>query len=138
MGRGGRFPVEFMVRAIMECKPVKALKGKLSQCLGRMEVGELRTLCLVLIVSMLLVDVILIVRGGDRSRAAPHYSAIRPAITVSGERRQVSVKAFRVVWDSLMADPATERKWDSLLRLRPGLADTIKELKKMDSAAWER
>jgi len=132
----GRFPVEAIGRAIMNCRPVRVMNVNLQERLARMEVGRLRTICLVILAGMILWDVVLLFRAGDRTRAAPPITAIRRVTTVGAERRQPRVKAFGEVWDSLMTDTGTKRSWDSLLRMRPGLRDTITLIQRMDSAVW--
>ncbi len=42
--------------------------------------------------------------------------------------------SFRAEWDSLLANPGVREHWDSLLRQRPGLRDTIRQLLQVDSA----
>jgi|SRR5579859_6094454 len=138
MNGRGRFPVETIGRAIMNCRPMKALTAKVKDILAQTDVERLRTLCIVLMASMLIGDVVLLIRTGDRMRAAPHYSVIRPVTTGGAERRQISAKTFGQVWDSLMANPVTKKRWDSLLQLRPGLRDTIRQMKRMDSAVSGR
>jgi hypothetical protein len=69
-------------------------------------------------------------------KTTPHYSAIKAVRTVGAARSLPPSKAFTVIWDSLMADQPTKRRWDSLIRLRPGLMDTVRRLQRMDSAVW--
>lgn len=135
---GGRFSVEAIGRAIGNCQPVRVLTAKVKDYLTQMDTHRLQTICMVFIVGLLIGDVVLLFQAGDRTRAAPHYSAIRPVTTTRADRRPAAVKAFGEVWDSLMAEPATKKRWDSLLRLRPGLRDTIRQLERMDSAVWGR
>jgi hypothetical protein len=120
----------------MNCRPVSSLMGKLFDRLGQSEAKRLRVICMLLVVGLLVADVVVIRRLGHAPWSVPHYSAIHPVTTIGVERRPEPGKAFSVVWDSLMADPVTKRRWDSLLQLRPGLRDTIRQLDRMDSAAW--
>lgn len=132
----GRFLVEAIGRVIANCRPVRVMTAWLRERLARMEIGRLQAICLVFIAGMLLCDVVLLFQGGGRTRAAPPITVIRPVTTVGTERRQPRVKAFGEVWDSLMTDTGTKRSWDSLLRMRPGLRDTITLIQRMDSAVW--
>lgn len=132
--KGGGFPVEMIGRAIMNCQVVRALTAKTRAYLTGVEAGRMRTLCIVLIAGMLLGNIVLLFRAGKPSRASPQCPVIRPVVTAGAERRPTAAKAFGQAWDSLMADPATKKQWDSLLRLRPGLRDTLGQLKRMDSA----
>ena len=133
MNGDGRFPVESIGRAILNSWPVNVVTAKVRDFLEQTEVERLRTLCIVLMVSMFLGDLVLLGQIG-RTRTALHYSAIHVPTAAGAGRRQPAVKAFGLVWDSLMAEPATKERWDSLLQLRPGLRDTIRQLEKMDSA----
>jgi hypothetical protein len=132
----GRFPVEWIVRVIRDTTLMKGVKWKVKECLARTGAGRLRTICIVLIIGMLFWDTLLLLRAGGRTRAAPHVTAIRPVTTVGVERRQPRIKTFGQVWDSMMTDEEKKRSWDSLLRVRPGLKDTITLLQRMDSAVW--
>lgn len=61
----------------------------------------------------------------------PRYENIRSVVT---ERfRQKHSVGFRAEWDSLLAGPGVRDHWDSLLRQRPGLRDTIRQLLQVDS-----
>jgi hypothetical protein len=130
--------VELISRALINSRLGRTLTAKMKEYLGRSGARRLQWGCIILLVGMLVGDVILLFRAGERPRAAPHYSAIRPAVTAGGQQRRPPVKAFGEVWDSLMADPVRKNSWDSLLRLRPGLRDTVRELERMDSAVSGR
>jgi hypothetical protein len=69
--------------------------------------------------------------------AMPAYSGIRPVRTAGASPPRTS-KAFGIVWDKMMADSSIKSCWDSLVRVRPGLKDTVRRLTKMDSAARTR
>jgi hypothetical protein len=112
----------------------RRLKATARARLARIEARLVRRWCFILMAGMLMGDVILLLRAGKGSRAAPHYSVIRTVATVGEQQRHPTVKAFGLVWDSLLADPAVKRGWDSLLRVRPGLDDTVRELQRLDSA----
>jgi hypothetical protein len=61
----------------------------------------------------------------------PQYESIRSVVT---ERfRKKPSTSFRAEWDSLLANPGIREHWDSLLRQRPGLRDTIRQLLQVDS-----
>jgi hypothetical protein len=62
----------------------------------------------------------------------PRYETIRSVVT-ERLRMKPSV-SFRAEWDSLLANPGVREHWDSLLRQRPGLRDTIRQLLQVDSA----
>lgn len=102
--------------------------------IAQMAADRLRMLCIVFMVFLLICDTLLLFWPGDWSRASPHYSVIQPVRTGGAERRAATVRPFGQAWDRLMADSVAKRQWDSLLRLRPGLMDTLRQLKKMDSA----
>jgi hypothetical protein len=131
---GGGLVVESIARAIMNSRPTKALVRRVRKHLAATEAERLRFICIMLMAGMLLGDVVLLFRVGDRARAAPNYSAIRTVTTVGAGQAPKNAKEFRQVWDSLMTDPKTKNRWDSLLRIRPGLSDTVRQLEKMDSA----
>lgn len=125
-------------RAVMKSRVGRFLRGRIKEYLGRIGAERLRLWCIILMAAMLVGDIVLVLRTGERQRAEPHYSAIRLVATPREQPRRASVKAFGPVWDSLMADPVVKNSWDSLLRLRPGLRDTVRELQRMDSAASGR
>jgi len=127
--------VESIARAIINSRPIKVLGCAVRKHLAATEAERLRFICIMLLAGMLVGDVILLFRVGDRARAAPNYSAIRTVTTVGARESPKNAKAFRQVWDSLMTDPKAKKKWDSLLRIRPGLSDTVQQLEKIDSAA---
>jgi hypothetical protein len=61
----------------------------------------------------------------------PRYESIRSVVT-ERFRKKPSV-SFRAEWDSLLGNPGIREHWDSLLRQRPGLRDTIRQLLQVDS-----
>ena len=61
----------------------------------------------------------------------PQFESIRSVVT---ERfRNKPSASFRAGWDSLLANPGIREHWDSLVRQRPGLRDTIRQLLQVDS-----
>jgi hypothetical protein len=132
------FPVEAIARAIMACRPVKALTAKIRVYLAGIDAGRLRMIVCVLILGMLMGDLVLLLHVGGPSRASPPYTVIRPVVTAGAERRTSKVKPLGQAWDSLIRDASTKKQWDSLLRLRPGLRDTLRRLERMDSVVMER
>jgi hypothetical protein len=131
--RGRAFPVELIYGAIVNSRVVRAWKAKVKGRLATIHPARMRRFCLLLMVGLLLSDVIMMIRADHRLWTMLHYSDIRPVTVAGAERRHPTGKAFGEVWDSLMADPASKQRWDSLLRLRPGLRDTLRQLERMDS-----
>lgn len=126
--------MEVIGQAILNSRPVRWLTDRGMNSITRMAAERLRMLCIVFMVFLLVCDTLLLFSPGDWPRASPHYSVIQPVLTGGGERRAATVKPFGQAWDRLLADSMAKKQWDSLLRLRPGLMDTLRQLKKMDSA----
>lgn len=123
--------MEVIKDAVAKSELARKLKAKVKERLARVEPKRLRRWCLGVMAAMLVWFVLLFAWTGVRCVTGPHYSAISPILTVGG--RRFPVKAFATVWDSLMADPGTKRAWDSLLKVRPGLRDTVARLQRADS-----
>lgn len=139
MGSIGRFPVEMIGRAMVNSRAGKWVTAKVRKMIEQTEGARLRVLCIVLIAAMLIGDTIILLRpGGGVSGAAPAYSVMRRVRPAGAKMRPPEGKGFGLVWDSLLADPETKSQWDSLLRVRPGLQDTVRWLKRMDSAEEKR
>lgn len=130
---GGRFPVEVIGRSISNCRPVRSMVEKLKHWLAKADISQGQAIRLMVGIGGLIVLLVLIGLGGRRT---PHYSAIEAVKTLDAQPKQPRAKAFTVIWDSLMADPGAKRRWDSLIRMRPGLMDTVRQLERMDSAGW--
>jgi hypothetical protein len=62
------------------------------------------------------------------------YRTDHAAVTPVQMAPPPQMSSFRERWDMLMADSVMKRSWEGLLLERPGLADTVRELEKMDSA----
>ncbi|HEY4064120.1 MAG TPA: hypothetical protein VGM30_19575 [Puia sp.] len=138
MSNGGKFPVEMIGKALVNSRVGKWMTVKVRMMIEQTEARQLRVLCIVLITAMLTADTIILLRPGSLSRAAPAYSVMRSVRTEGMRSRPPEGKGFGPVWDSLMAEPETKGRWDSLLRVRPGLKDTVRWLERMDSAAGNR
>lgn len=123
--------MEVIRDSVAKSELARKLKAKVKERLARIEPKRLRRWCLGVMAAMLVWFVLLFAWTGVRCVTGLHYSAISPILTVGG--RRVPVKAFATVWDSLMADPAMKRAWDSLLKVRPGLRDTVARLQRADS-----
>ena len=134
----GRFPVEVITEAVAKSGLAKKLKAKVKERVARAEPKRLRRWCFVAMAGMLCWDVLLLFHAGGRPLAVAHFSAISSAETVGGRERRRPARAFGPVWDSLMADSAMKRTWDSLLEMRPGLKDTVARLQRDDSAVAGR
>jgi hypothetical protein len=135
---GRRFAMEVISRAIADNRLVTTLRTKVKERLAGIDATRVRQWCFILLAAMLVGDIVLLFRAGERSRAAPVYSVIRPVATGGEQPHRPAIKEFGVVWDSLMADSGSKAKWDSLLLVRPGLRDTVRQLQKMDSAVLGR
>jgi hypothetical protein len=127
--------VEMIGRVMANSRVGKWVTAKVRKMIEQVEVGRLKMLCIALIVVMLVGDTIVLLRSGGRSGGGPDYSGMRSVKTAGTKRRSPESKGFGPVWDSLMADPETKRRWDSLVQVRPGLKDTVRWLERMDSAA---
>lgn len=64
----------------------------------------------------------------------PHYESIRAMVTEGGAGGKKRGESFQKVFDSLLAIQENRDHWDSLMRERPGLADTLARLLQLDSA----
>lgn len=134
MSSVGRFPVEMIGRAMVNSRVGKWVTANVKKMIEQTEGARLRVLCIVLIVALLIGDTIILLRPGGVSGVAPGYSVMRRVRPTGAKMRSPEGKGFGLVWDSLMADPETKCRWDSLLRVRPGLKDTVRWLERMDSA----
>ena len=135
---GGRFPVELIAQAIKNSPPIKALGERIRWYSMRPEVERLRISCKMLMGLLMISTGMMLLQSSQRSLAELRYANIRQVTPAGLARPQPPTKSFGPIWDSLMADPAVKNRWDSLLRLRPGLRDTVRELQKMDSAVSGR
>ena len=127
--------MEMIGRVMVNSRVGKWVTAKVRKMIEQVEVGRLRMLCIALIVLMLVGDTIVLLRSGGRPSGGSDYSGMRPVMTAGTKRRTPESKGFGPVWDSLMADPETKCRWDSLLRVRPGLKDTVQWLERVDSTA---
>jgi hypothetical protein len=134
----GEFPVDVIGRMLTKGRPARWLAAKVRTLIERTRVERLQVVCIILMADLLLGDVSLLLQPRGRWGMEPHYTEIRTMRTGGGGRRELPGQSFAGALDSLLADSATRREWDSLLRIRPGLEDTIKRLKKMDSAVPDR
>lgn len=132
----GRFPVEVITEAVAKSELAKKLKAKVKERLARIEPKRLRRWCIVALTMLLLWDVALLVRVGEHRWAGPGFSAIRTVSTVGDQERRPPARSFLATWDSLMLNRETKRAWDSLLKVRPGLSDTLAELGRKDSVVF--
>jgi len=77
-------------------------------------------------------------RGWKGRYKAPAGTEIRKLMMRYDREERLIHEPFQLTWDSLMANRVIRESWDSLLRLRPGLADTVTQIRRMDSAIWMR
>ena len=126
--------MEMIGRVMVNSRAGKWVTEKVRKMIEQTEVDRLRMICIVLMTVLLIGDTVVLLHPGGMSRAAPAYSGMRPVKTAGAKRPPPESKGFGPVWDSLMADAETKRRWDSLLRMRPGLKDTVRWLERMDSA----
>jgi hypothetical protein len=131
----GKSPGELIGRAIMNSRPMRALGDKIRRYDAQPEIERLRTSRKVIMACLVISNCLVLILSSERSQLAPHYANIRQVTTAGSERRPPPVKAFGPIWDSVMADPVVKKRWDSLVRLRPGLRDTIRQLQRMDSVS---
>src|SRR6185437_10567945 len=134
----GRFPVEVIRDAVAKSELAKKLKAKVKERLARVEPKRLRRWCIVAVTVLLIGDVAMLVRVGEHRWAGPGFSAIRPVSTVGGQVQRPRARAFAAEFDSLLEGSKTRGAWDSLLKVRPGLRDTLALLRRADSSAVGR
>jgi hypothetical protein len=125
-------------RAIRENERVKEVVSRMRKRLVRLGPERVRRYLLWLLLIFLAGEFWLAWSADDSRGRFPHYSVI-PAANVGRMReRRGQGSCFGSVWDSLMADTAIKGNWERLVKLRPGLMDTVNQLKRMDSAEWVR
>lgn len=126
-------PEDGITETIAKSELAKKLKAKVKARLERVEPGRVRRWCIAIIVMLLIWDGVLVARIGHRLWGVPRIDVIQAATTIGSQRQPPVRKTFLAAWDSLMADPATRDRWDSLVKVRPGLIDTLRMLHGMDS-----
>ena len=93
-----------------------------------------------LLLAVILIGVLLLIRQGEwgwnsRYKVSSGLQIRKLMMRYEREERLIH-QPFQLTWDSLMANRVVRESWDSLLRLRPGLADTVTQIRRMDSAIW--
>lgn len=90
--------------------------------------------------AVILIGLPLLIWQGERGWKArykvPAGMEMRKLMMRIDREERLIHQPFQLTWDSLMANPVIRENWDSLLRLRPGLADTVAQIRRMDSAIW--
>lgn len=131
----GISPVESIGRMILNSVPGRLIAERIRRHYEKSEAEQLRTSCKVLMVCLVISNCMVLVLSSQRSQLSLRYANIRQVTAAAPAGRQPPVKAFGPIWDSVMADPVVKKRWDSLVRLRPGLRDTIRQLQRMDSVS---
>ena len=115
-----------------------AMAVQVQQRVARIKPGTLRKYCIAFLLIGGLGEWWLIHAALEDRVPVVHYTAIRPVVTAGNSRKgdgqREAGDCFRQRWDSLLRNPAARSYWDSLVRARPGLADTLRQLEAMDSA----
>jgi hypothetical protein len=135
--QGGRELVELIGETIKNSRMTGMLKEKLKDWLMCMGPRRIRKGCLMVLAMMCIGDVVLI------CTTEPSLPSDYPLLIIRGEaavraKRQAAASAFSKEWDRLMMDTAMKRSWEALVKIRPGLADTLQHLRGMDSAEIDR
>lgn len=109
------FPINEIFGMLMRSRTVNKVKFKLERFLDRIEVQQMKRICLFIIVVMFVADIVLLIRAGNHVYIAPQYIAPPVFVPQSG-RRNAGVLADRWQWESQVADTVAKESWDSLLR----------------------
>jgi hypothetical protein len=70
----------------------------------------------------------LLVEGLSGRDGVPRVDSIRVVAPAGRGLRMGPRASLRRVLDSVRADPVLSRRWDSLLRVRPGLGDSVRRI----------
>jgi hypothetical protein len=130
--------ISLMSQAVRDRSFMHNLAMRMQERAARIRPGRLRWYCFAFFLVAGLAQTWLLTNAFECTRKAPDFSSLRKAVTQGepgGQGRQ-SAASFSREWDSLMTDPLLRKKWDSLLVVRPKMAETLKALKAMDSTEW--
>src|SRR5580692_3511110 len=125
-------------RAIRESDWVQDVVWQIRKWLVQLGPERARRYLVWLLLIFLAGEVWMALSTNDPRKKMQFYSVIHAASLGQAKDRARPVASFGSVWDRLMADTEIRRKWDSLVKGRPGLLDTVNQLKRMDSAEWVR
>ena len=122
---------------IKNSRMTDVLTEKLKKWLMRMGPRRIRNGCLLALAMMCIGEVVLI------NTTDPSLPSVYPLLIIRGEaavraKRQAAASAFSKEWDRLMMDTVMKRSWEALVKMQPGLADTLQQLRGMDSAELRR
>ena len=129
--------MEVIEVTIKNSRMTGVLKEKLKDWLVRMGPRRIRKGCFMVLAMMCIGDVVLICTTKPSLPSDYPLLIVREEAVVRAKRRAAE-SAFSKEWDRLMMDTAMKRSWEALVKNRPGLADTLQQLRLMDSAELRR
>jgi hypothetical protein len=94
----------------------------------RLSPVRLRWMCFAFVLLAGLWYTWLLVEGLRGTSASPGVDSIRMVTPLGRAWRLGPRESLRRVLDSVQADPVLSRRWDSLLRVRPGLGDSVRRV----------
>jgi hypothetical protein len=124
--------IAFLSRAVRDSSLMTNLALNIREKTARIKPGRLRWYVLAALLALWAGETWFCTSLFGPIGKVPQYESIRSVVTERFQRKP-SV-SFRAEWDSLLANPGIREHWDSLLRQRPGLRDTIRQLLQVDSA----
>jgi hypothetical protein len=124
--------IAFLSRAVRDSRLMTNLALNIREKTARIRPGRLRWYVLAALLALWAGETWFCTSLFGPIGKVPQYESIRSVVTERFQRKP-SV-SFRAEWDSLLANPGIREHWDSLLRQRPGLRDTIRQLLQVDSA----
>jgi hypothetical protein len=128
----GESLIAFLSRAVRDSTMMTNLALNIRERTARIKKGRLRWYVLAALFALWAGETWFCTSLFGPIGRVPRYETIRSVVT-ERFRMKPSV-SFRAEWDSLLANPGVREHWDSLLRQRPGLRDTIRQLLQVDSA----
>jgi hypothetical protein len=128
----GESLIAFLSRAVRDSTMMTNLALNIRERTARIKKGRLRWYVLAALFALWAGETWFCTSLFGPIGRVPRYETIRSVVT-ERLRMKPSV-SFRAEWDSLLANPGVREHWDSLLRQRPGLRDTIRQLLQVDSA----
>ncbi|HET6256689.1 MAG TPA: hypothetical protein VFE32_21620 [Puia sp.] len=127
----GESTMQLLSRAVRDSTLMTNLALNIRERTAKIKPGRLRWYCLGALLALWAGETWFCTTLFGPIGKIPHYESIRPMVTEKGGN--TPVLSFRE-WDSVLANPGVRKHWDSLLRQRQGLADSIKQLLRLDVA----